>query len=224
MNSQKKTVIFDLDGTLADTSGDLIAAANHCFEDMGYGALLDPAKDAPKALRGGRAMLRCGLLRKDAFDEGLVNSYYPVLLSAYERRLSYHTRLFPKVREVVQMLGEAGYLLGVCTNKPVGLAKQLMQEIEFRDPFLSVIGADSLRVRKPDPRPFVEAVRLAGGLVEHSCLIGDSITDHNTARAAGVPSILVDFGLADQDMAALKPDALITCFDQLPHALEKVGL
>ncbi len=224
MNLQKKTVIFDLDGTLADTSGDLIAAANHCFEDMGYGAVLDVAEDAPTALRGGRAMLRFGLSRLEASDEGLVDRYYPVLLTAYERSLSNQTRLFPKVREVVQTLGEAGYLLGICTNKPVGLAEQLMRELEFRDPFLSLIGADSLPVRKPDPRPFVEAVRLAGGHVERSCLIGDSITDHNTARAAGVPSILVDFGLADQDMTALKSDALITTFNQLPQALEKVGL
>ena len=224
MNSQRKTVIFDLDGTLADTSGDLITAANHCFKLMGYRALLDKAKDAPIALRGGRAMLRCGLSRQNALDEDLVNRYYPVLLSAYERALSDHTYLFPKVREVVQALGESGYILGICTNKPVGLAEQLMHEIEFRAPFLSLIGADSLTVRKPDPRPFVEAVRLAGGDVEHSCLIGDSVTDLDTARAAGVPSILVDFGLADQDIAVLQPDALITSFDQVPQALEKVGL
>ena len=224
MNLQKNTVIFDLDGTLADTSGDLIRAANHCFELMGYGALLDRVKDAPTALRGGRAMLRCGLSRQDALDEDLVDRYYPVLLSAYEGALSDHTYLFPKVREVIQTLGEAGYLLGICTNKPFGLADQLMHEIEFRAPFLSLIGADSLTVRKPDPRPFFEAVRLAGGRVEQSCLIGDSITDYDTARAAGVPSILVDFGLADQDLTLLQPDALITSFDQMPQALEKVGL
>ena len=224
MNSQKKTVIFDLDGTLADTSGDLITAANHCFKLMGYRALLDKANDAPIALRGGRAMLRSGLSRQNILDEDLVDHYYPVLLSAYERALSDHTYLFPKVREVVQTLGELGYILGICTNKPVGLAEQLMHEIEFRAPFLSLIGADSLTVRKPDPRPFVEAVRLAGGSVERSCLVGDSITDHNTARAAGVPSILVDFGLADQDLAVLKPDVLINSFVHVPQALEKVGL
>ena len=224
MNSQKKTVIFDLDGTLADTSGDLISAANHCFELMGYGALLDKAKDAPIALRGGRAMLRCGLARQDSLDEDLVDQYYPVLLSTYKCALSNNTYLFPNVREVVQKLGESGYLLGICTNKPFGLAEQLMHEIEFRAPFLSLIGADSLSVRKPDPRPFVEAVRLAGGSVERSCLVGDSITDHNTARAAGVPSILVDFGLADQDLAVLKPDVLINSFVHVPQALEKVGL
>jgi len=55
-------------------------------------------------------------------------------------------------------------------------------------------------------------------------LIGDSLTDHKTARAAGVPSVLVDFGLADQDMAALEPDALITSFEDLPKALADLGL
>ena len=58
----------------------------------------------------------------------------------------------------------------------------------------SLIGADTLPVRKPDPEPFFEAVRRAGGDVKRSCLIGDTITDHKTARAAGVPSVLVTFG------------------------------
>ncbi len=224
MDLQKKTIIFDLDGTLADTSGDLIAAANYCFSDMGYGAVLDPGVDAPTALRGGRAMLRLGLSKRNALDERVVDHYYPVLLDAYDTAIAEHTCLFPKVREVIQWLSEAGYILGICTNKPVDLAEKLMRAIEFRDPFLSLIGADSLPVRKPDPRPFVEAVTRAGGRVERSCLIGDSITDHTTARAAGVPSVLVDFGLADQDMAALEPDALITSFEDLPKALANLGL
>ena len=70
----------------------------------------------------------------------------------------------------------------------------------------------------------LRVLAVAGGRVERSCLIGDSITDHTTARAAGVPSVLVDFGLADQDMAALEPDALITSFEDLPKALANLGL
>ena len=224
MNKQSASVIFDLDGTLADTSGDLIAAANHCFNAMGHDALLDVKSDAATALRGGRAMLRLGLERVDEASEETVDQFYPILLSAYSNAIAAHTTLFPDVRTCVGRLIQGGYKIGICTNKPEALAQQLMVNLKFRDEFGCLVGADTLPVRKPDPQPFFEAVRRVGGVPERSCLIGDSVTDNDTARAAGVPSILVDFGLADQDLKALKPDALITHFNQLEAALEKMGL
>ena len=79
-----KTVVFDLDGTLADTSGDLIAAANACFRDMGEGDVLDVATDAGTALKGGRAMLTLGMQRLGrAQDNAAIDRYYPFLLDAY---------------------------------------------------------------------------------------------------------------------------------------------
>jgi phosphoglycolate phosphatase len=224
MNKHSPSVIFDLDGTLADTSGDLIAAANHCFKAMGHGALLDVKYDAAKALRGGRTMLRLGLARVDLASEETVDQFYPVLLEAYSAVIAEHTVLFPAVRTCIARLIKAGYKIGICTNKPEALAQKLMVELNFRNEFGCLVGADTLPVRKPDPQPFFEAVRRVGGVPDRACLIGDSVTDHDTARAAGVPSILVDFGLSDQDLAALKPDVLITHFDQLEAALEKVGL
>ena len=224
MNNRASTVIFDLDGTLADTSGDLIEAANHCFKLMGHGVILDTQIDAATALRGGRAMLRLGLERVGEASEEAVNRFYPILLDAYSDVISEHTTLFPGIRECVVRLKKVGYKIGICTNKPEALAQKLMVDLMFRNEFGSLVGADTLTVRKPDPRPFYEAVRRVCGEPERSCLVGDSVTDHDTARAAGVPSILVDFGLADQDLAALKPDVLITHFDQLEEALEKVGL
>ena len=214
-----KTIIFDLDGTLANTSGDLIAAANYCFKDMGYGSLLDPEGDAATALRGGRAMLSLGLSRVDVLDEALIDYYYPLLLSAYDEAIAEQSYLFPSVRVVIQRLYDTGFNLGICTNKPEALAEKLMHALKFRDPFLSLIGADTLSTRKPDPMPFFEAVKRAGGIPQRSCLVGDSITDYNTARAAGVPSILVDFGFATKELAALQPNALITHFDQLEASL-----
>jgi phosphoglycolate phosphatase len=216
------TVIFDLDGTLADTSGDLIAAANACFRDMGHGDVLDPARDAGVALRGGRRMLSHGLERLGRFDEDMVTRYYPVLLDAYEGAIDTHTVLYPGAMEAVAALGEAGYRVGICTNKPAALAELLLTRMGIRGAFASMIGADTLRVRKPDPEPLREAVRRAGGDPAACVLVGDSDTDRNTARAAGVPSILVTFGPSGADMAALEPEGLLDRYDDLPDMVTRL--
>ena len=211
-----RTVIFDLDGTLADTSGDLIAAANHCFEHMGFDTRLDPVIDAGTALRGGRAMLTLGLERSGQYSADLVDQYYPILLRAYDDAIDTHTVLYPGAMEAVDALGQLGMRVGICTNKPHGLADKLMTRLGVRNAFASLIGADSLPTRKPDAAPYVAAVEQAGGLVRMSCLIGDTVTDRDTARAAGVPCVLVGFGPAGGDMAALNPEAIIAHFDELP--------
>ncbi|WP_170527991.1 HAD-IA family hydrolase [Ruegeria arenilitoris] len=219
-----RTVIFDLDGTLADTSGDLLAAANHCFRQMGHGDVLVHGQDAAVALRGGRMMLTHGLKRVGAYDEETVNTYYPVLLEAYGQAIDTHTTFYPGALQAVEALKAAGYGVGICTNKPEALAELLMTRLGARALFGSLVGADTLPVRKPDPAPLREAARRAGGLPDHCILVGDSDTDRNTARAAGVPSILVTFGPSGDDMAALQPDALLHHFDDLPAIVaELVG-
>ncbi|WP_170434711.1 HAD-IA family hydrolase [Ruegeria arenilitoris] len=219
-----RTVIFDLDGTLADTSGDLLAAANHCFRQMGHGDVLVHGQDAAVALRGGRMMLTHGLKRVGAYDEETVNAYYPVLLEAYGQAIDTHTTFYPGALQAVEALKAAGYGVGICTNKPEALAELLMTRLGARALFGSLVGADTLPVRKPDPAPLREAARRAGGHPDHCILVGDSDTDRNTALAAGVPSILVTFGPSGDDMAALQPDALLHHFDDLPAIVaELVG-
>ncbi|WP_170440836.1 HAD-IA family hydrolase [Ruegeria arenilitoris] len=219
-----RTVIFDLDGTLADTSGDLLAAANHCFRQMGHGDVLVHGQDAAVALRGGRMMLTHGLKRVGAYDEETVNAYYPVLLEAYGQAIDTHTTFYPGALQAVEALKAAGYGVGICTNKPEALAELLMTRLGARALFGSLVGADTLPVRKPDPAPLREAARRAGGLPGQCILVGDSDTDRNTALAAGVPSILVTFGPSGDDMAALQPDALLHHFDDLPAIVaELVG-
>ena len=210
-----RTVIFDLDGTLADTSRDLIASANYCFREMGLGDILDPVKDAAIALRGGRRMLSEGLDRLTLFDAATVDQYYPILLEAYDQDIASHTTLYPGAMDAVETLRQLGYGVGICTNKPEALADKLLQSLGVRDAFASMVGADTLPVRKPDPEPLREAARRAGGDPAHCVLIGDSDTDRNTARAAGVPSVLVTFGPAGDDMAALEPEALLHDFADL---------
>ena len=211
-------VIFDLDGTLADTSGDLLASANVCFRDMGLGDVLGPA-DAGVALRGGRAMLRTGLERVGQLDNAVIDRYYPVLLEAYGAAISVHTTLYPGAMEAIAVLKSQGHAVGICTNKPEGLAEQLMADLGVRDQFGSLVGADTLPVRKPNPEPLFEATRRLGVDPKACLLVGDSDTDRNTARAAGVPSVLVTFGPSGEDMAALEPEALLDDYAALPSVV-----
>lgn len=213
------TVVFDLDGTLADTSGDLIAAANACFRARGLGDLLDPADDALIAFHGGRAMLRAGYARMTSealLPPGAEDEDYLRLLDHYGQNIAIHTRLYPGVEFALQRLTQAGHRLAVCTNKPQALADRLLRELGIRDAFAAMIGADTLPVRKPDPRPYRAAVTEAGGQVRNSFLIGDTETDRKTAVAAGVRVALVSFGPEGPAIARLAPQALLHDFDDLP--------
>jgi len=217
-----RCVIFDLDGTLADTSGDLIAAANACFSDLGLGDLLDPAVDAGVALRGGRAMLRLGFSRVDGHDNVDLDPLYLNLVGHYSKNLDEHTVLYPGVMEAIGVLKDQGYAVGICTNKPSKQAEDLMRLLGVRDAFGSLVGADTLPVKKPDPEPLREAARRAGGDPAKMVLVGDSDTDRNTAKAAGCPSILVTFGPSGEDMAALDPEALLEDYADLPRIVAEL--
>lgn len=217
-----RTVIFDLDGTLADTSGDLIAAANWCFERMGGPVRLDPVADAATAFRGARAMLRLGLERAGTPDEAVVERWYPELLEAYGDAIDTHTVLYPGAVAAVAALRAAAVPVGICTNKPEALAETLLRRLGVRDLFGALIGADTLPVRKPDPAPLAETVRRLGGVLAQSCLIGDTETDRKTAAAAGVPCILVTFGPDGDGVRALNPEGLIGHFDELGPELARL--
>lgn len=217
-----RCVVFDLDGTLADTSGDLIAAANACFQDLGLGDLLDPVTDAGTALKGGRAMLKLGFSRVDSHDESHVDGQYQPLLDHYAGAIDTHTVLYPGAMAAVEALKSDGYRVAICTNKPEGLARSLMTSLGVLDHFDSLLGADSLPVRKPDPTHLAETVRLAGGDLQRSLLVGDTDTDRNTSRNAGVPSVLVTFGPGGGDMAALQPEALLHDYADLPGIVSRL--
>ena len=218
----RPTVVFDLDGTLADTSADLIAAANACFRGLGHGDLLDPAADALTAFHGGRAMLRLGFDRLGQGDETLVDAQYPVLLAAYAEGIDTHTRLYPGVIPAIEALLAAGYATAICTNKPEGLAETLVTRLGIRGLFGSLIGADTLPTRKPDPAPYLTAVAQAGGDPARSLLVGDTETDRKTAAAVGVPSVLVTFGPEGAGVSRLAPEALLDHYDDLPALVARL--
>ncbi|MFM2355987.1 MAG: hypothetical protein RLZZ528_1723 [Pseudomonadota bacterium] len=217
-----RTVIFDLDGTLADTSADLIAAANAAFREMEAGEVLDPVSDAVTAFQGGRAMLRLGFGRLGYGGEAEVDRGYPILLRAYEAAIDRETRMYPGAVAAVSRLRLMGLRTGICTNKPERLAEMLMTRLGVRNLFDALVGADTLPVRKPDPAPYRLAVERAGGDVARSMLVGDTLTDRETARNAGVPVALVTFGPEGGEVARHSPEALVAHFDELPDLVQRL--
>ncbi|MCH2164666.1 MAG: HAD-IA family hydrolase [Marinovum sp.] len=218
-----RSVIFDLDGTLADTSGDLLAAANACFRDMGEGDLLGPGDEAI-ALRGGRSMLNAGFKRLGRDEPETVDAWYPKLLEHYRGAIDAHTFFFDGALDAVEELKTRGFGVGICTNKPEALVELLLGNLGARDDFGALVGADTLPVRKPDPEPLFETIDRLGCDRTRSCLVGDSDTDRNTAKAAGLPSILVTFGPAGGDMPALQPEALLHRYSDLPDLADQLIL
>lgn len=217
---ERGTVVFDLDGTLADTAADLIAAANACFAARGLGSLLDPVADALIAFHGGRAMLRAGYGRIPSdvlLPPGAEDEDFPRLLDYYDQGIAVSTRLYDGVESALDALAAEGFVLAVCTNKPEALAEKLLSALGIRDSFAAMVGADTLPVRKPDPRPYAAAVDRAGGAVARSFLVGDTETDVKTARACGVPVALVGFGPEGADIARLSPDGILAQYTDLPQ-------
>lgn len=211
------TVVFDLDGTLVDSAEDLLAAANACFDRPMLG--LD---DALTAFQGGRAMLRLGYQRLGI--AGDIDRDYARLLTAYADAICVASTLYPGVVAAVEALRGNGHATAICTNKPEGLAVELVRQLGIAHLFDALVGADTLPVRKPDAAPYRLAVDRAGAgrAGGGSLLVGDTETDRLTGLAAGVPVVLVSFGPEGQGVARLQPDALLDRYEDLPALVRQI--
>lgn len=209
--------VFDLDGTLADTSGDLLDAANAQFETEGLGSPLTIA-DRNTALLGGRAMLNAGAKKLGIHDDSFAERRYLSLLDHYAANLSRKTKFYPNVIQVLENLRNNGWKTAICTNKPVHLAVKLIDELGASHLFDSLIGVNSIPERKPDPKPLFLAIEKSGGALNKSVLVGDTATDYNAAKNAGCGILLVDFD--DTGIGQEFPEApLVQNFSQVESFL-----
>lgn len=214
-----KTAVFDLDGTLVDTSVDMIAAANAIL-----GAeVLDPAQDAAIAFAGGRAMLRIGSDRAGSpMSDADIDAAYAPFLDIYSNKLCVGSVPYPSAVDVVSQLTDAGWTCAICTNKPEHLARRLMKELAWYDPFLAIIGADSLSVRKPHPAPVLAAIDQSGGHRATAVMVGDTDGDVAAAQAADIPSVLVEFGAKPLHAIETVPTAFCRDWRDMPRILDSL--
>ena len=217
-----KTAIFDLDGTLVDTSRDMLGGTNTVFEEMGLGRPLIEGEHDAIAFAGARAMLKKGgEITGHSWSEAGFEEAYQAFLVAYAAQVDHFSAIYPGVEEALDRLDAKGWKLAICTNKPSGLAETLLGSLGLRSRFGAMIGADTLSVRKPDPEPLFEAVRRVEGDFERSVLIGDTITDRKAALNAGMPCVLVTFGPLGQAVRDMEPDGLLGAYAEIETVLER---
>ncbi len=212
------TIVYDLDGTLADTAEDLVATVNHLLGREGLAPL--PVESAGSLLgAGARALIKRGFAAAGrSLDPPEIEALFAEYLRYYEVHIVDRTRLYPGVDEALAAFAQAGWRQAVCTNKIESLARLLITKLGIAERFAFICGQDTFGVAKPDPKPLLETIAASGGSRQRAIMVGDSETDIQTARAAGVPVIAVDFGYANRPVKELGPDRVISHFGQLMDA------
>lgn len=211
----RPVVVFDLDGTLVDTAPDLLESLNHCLVDAG----LEPTE--PAALRryvghGGRVMIIRALQARGLDPaESEIDKLQQVFLEHYAANIPGGSLPYPGAVEAIGRFEAAGFGLAVCTNKFQHLSEALIGGLGLAGRFAAICGSDRFAFRKPDPRHLTETIRAAGGHPEHAVMIGDSRTDIDTAIAAGIPVVAVDWGYTDEHVSVFRPTAIISHYDEL---------
>ena len=215
-------LIFDLDGTLADTAPDLLAATNAVLAAQGLARTdLDHLRHmvgfGAKALIS-QAMAAAGR----PVTEPEIPPLTEIFLAHYRSHICEGSRLFDGVAETLAALKQSGSRLGILTTKPQDLAELLLPRLGIDHLFEAVYGAGRKPYTKPDPRIFHDVVEEIGG--GGGVMIGDSVTDLNTAKAAQARCILFSHGYTPVPAASLGADRVLDAFSQLPGALRDLEI
>jgi|SRR5712691_2460372 len=231
------TVVFDLDGTLVDTAPDLVATLNTIFRreglppvaydlarnmvgggarvmiERGLAAQVGPARLAHDRAKPGQARVSVG--RTKAEVDQLVADF----IDDYAAHIADRSRPFPGLEPALDELAAGGCRFAVCTNKLEWLSVRLLDALGLSKRFIAICGADTFGMRKPDPELLRRTIAQAGGRIDAAVMVGDSINDIATARAAAVPVVAVDFGYTDTPVDKLDPDRVVCTFAELPKAV-----
>lgn len=188
-----KLVIFDLDGTLLNTIDDLGTAANHTLEELG---LPQHTLDEYRLMVGNgmRKLIMRALPDDKASDDAFIDSTLKQFLEYYAQHIDVYTKPYPGVPELINTLSTAGYKLAVASNKIQAGAERLIERFFPGIPFVAVMGNSPLYPLKPDAAVVEYIMDKAGTDRAHTVMVGDSGTDIQTARNAGIPIIAVSWG------------------------------
>ncbi len=216
-------LVFDLDGTLAETAPDLVSTLNQVLAEIGIAPV---SYDSARAMVGGgarlmieRALTHAGVL----LPKPKIDRMFDDFLAHYDAHIADASTLFPGVIAALDRFEAAGWRFAVCTNKICKSSVLLLKALGVADRFAAICGKDTFPVSKPDARALLQTIEKAGGHRDTSVMVGDSKTDIETAQNANVPVVAVDFGYSDHPVAPYKPNRVISHFDALWDAVADIG-
>ena len=214
---QNFTILFDLDGTLVDTAPDLMQAHNHVMKKFGY-----PTKSTEEIRnlvgQGAGAMLGrsiWGQAKKEfgkVQDEKIKKKMVKDFVDFYGKNIVNESTLIKGVKDFLMWAKEKNISMGVCTNKQEHLAVDLLKKIGIYDFFEYVAGHNTFDYCKPDPRHLTSVIEILDGDINKSLMIGDSETDANAAKNAGMPVILLEDGYTEKNITEIYHNHLVKDF------------
>jgi len=215
--SPKLTLLFDLDGTLADTAPDLLSAHNHVMKKFGYNTKnIDEIKNyvgQGAATMIGRSILNTA--RKELSkitDKKIKDEMVREFLDFYGKNTVVESKLTNGVYKFLEWAKSNNISMGVCTNKQEHLAVDFLKKIKIYDFFEYVAGRNTFDYYKPDPRHLTSTIEIMGGDIKKSLMIGDSENDADAAKSAGIPMILLEDGYTNKKIEQIHHDHLIKNF------------
>lgn len=211
-------VVFDLDGTLVDSAGDIAEAVNRTLDDLSLPRVSE-ATVRSWIGEGVRKLVTTAL--RDAGSEHTLDEVMPSFMRHYHECLLRSPQLYDGVLETLEALQAQRLPMAICTNKPSALVPPLLEHLGIDRFFAHIIGGDSLPQRKPAPEPLQHVAVLLGQPVQACLMVGDSATDLHAANNAGMPIVLVRYGYTrDLDLDAADAVAVI---DVLPELLGHIA-
>tara|TARA_B100001996_G_scaffold278523_1_gene219067 strand:- start:776 stop:1465 length:690 start_codon:yes stop_codon:yes gene_type:complete len=224
--TQKLTLLFDLDGTLADTAPDLMVAHNHVMKKFGYNSKsLDEIRNYVG--KGAAVMLGRSIwssARKELSkinDQNIKDEMIKEFLDFYGKNLVVKTKLIKGVYEFLKWAKSNNISMAVCTNKQEHLAIDFLKKIKIYDFFEYVAGRNTFDYFKPDPRHLTSTIEIMNGDINKSLMIGDSENDADAAKAAGIPMILLEDGYTEKKIEQIHHDHLIKDYVGIEKIISK---
>lgn len=217
-----KLIIFDLDGTLANTAPDLLGTLNRITKSYELSPLgMDQFGQIIG--HGAKAMIKRAFeINSRNLDEEEQEVLLQEFLTDYAANIANETVLFDGALEAMDTLEAKGYSFALCTNKTESMARLLLEELQVTKHFKSITGGDTFDFKKPDARHLEQTAKLAGFDISNAIMIGDSATDINAALNADIPSVAVTFGYSDLPIKDLGATEIINNFSQLKDAIESI--